>query len=93
MAQGWIFILDFHCGKILGGVQVICNMPFLMLWKGYEIANQSAPGGVKQNSGGVKHFLEGVRKNLGGFTPPPPANPPLQKIHPWNGQEFISITS
>ena len=31
---------DFHFfhrrgGKILGGVQVICNMPFLMLWKGH----------------------------------------------------------
>ena len=23
--------------------------------------------GVKQNSSGVKHFLEGVKKNLGGF--------------------------
>ena len=32
-------------GKILGGVQVICNMTFLMLWKGHELANQSAPGG------------------------------------------------
>ena len=29
--------------------------------------NQSAPGGVKQNSSGVKHFLEGVKKNLGGI--------------------------
>ena len=26
-------------GKILGGVQVIRNMPFLMLWKGHEMAN------------------------------------------------------
>ena len=31
--------------KILGGVQVICNMPFLMLREGHEMANQSAPGG------------------------------------------------
>ena len=35
---------DFHFfhrrgGKILGGVQVICNMPFLMLWQGHEMAN------------------------------------------------------
>ena len=46
MVQGWIFIFfTGGGGKILGEVQVICNMPFLMLWKGYEIANQSAPGG------------------------------------------------
>ena len=32
-------------GKILGEVQVICNMPFLMLWKAHEMANQSAPRG------------------------------------------------
>ena len=31
-------------GNILGGVQDICNMPFLMLWQGYEMANQNAPG-------------------------------------------------
>ena len=43
------------------------------------MANQSALGGVKRHSSGVKHFLEGVEKNLGGFSPP---NPP-QKIHPW----------
>ena len=49
-------------GKILGGVQVICNMPFLMLWKGHEMANQCAPWGVKRNSNGVKYFLKGVKK-------------------------------
>ena len=32
-------------GKFLGGVQVICHMPFLMLREGHEMANQSAPGG------------------------------------------------
>ena len=32
-------------GKILGGVQVICNMSFLMLWEGHEMASQSAPDG------------------------------------------------
>ena len=32
-------------GKILGGVQVTCNMPFLMLWEGLEMAKQSVPGG------------------------------------------------
>ena len=32
-------------GNILGGVQVIYNMPFLMLQEGHEMANQSAPGG------------------------------------------------
>ena len=63
--------VDFHFfhrrgGKILGGVQVICNMTLLMLWKDHELANQSAPGGVKRNSSGVKYFLEGVKKNLGG---------------------------
>ena len=37
---------------------------------------------VRQNSGGVKHFLEGVKKNLGGFNPPnpPPENPPMVKV-------------
>ena len=28
--------------------------------------------GVKPNSSGVKHFLEGVKKHLGGFNPPTP---------------------
>ena len=41
---------DFHFfhrsgEKILGGVHVICNMPFLMLQEGHEMANQSVPGG------------------------------------------------
>ena len=36
--------------------------------------------GVKQNSCGVKHFPEGVKKNVGGVNPP---NPPPQKIRPW----------
>ena len=42
--QGWIFIF-FHrrSGKILGEVQVICNMSFI--WEGHEMANQSVPGG------------------------------------------------
>ena len=58
----------FHRGgaKILGRVQVICNMPFLMLRERHKIVNQSAPVGVKRHSGGVKHFLRGVNKNLGG---------------------------
>ena len=61
-------------GKILGGVQVICNMPFLMLWEEHEMANQSVPGG----GGGVKHFLKGVKKNLGVLTPlTPPENAPM----------------
>ena len=35
---------DFHFfprrgGKIFGGVQVICNEPFLMLWEEHEMAN------------------------------------------------------
>ena len=76
---------DFHFfhrrgGKILGGVQVICNMPFLILWKGHEMAKQSAPGRVKQHSSGVKHFLEGLRKIYEGFNPPPvtpPGNLPM----------------
>ena len=41
---------DFHFfhrrgGKILGGVQVIWNMTFLMLWKGHELAKQMRQGG------------------------------------------------
>ena len=76
---------DFHFfhkrgGKILGGVQVICNILFLMLREGHEMANQSAPGGVEQNSRGVKHFLKGVKKNLRGFNPP---NPPRKSAHVW----------
>ena len=75
---------DFHFfhrrgGKILGGVQVICNMPFLILRKGHEMAKQSAPGRVKQHSSGVKHFLEGLRKIYEGFNPPP--NPPRKSAH------------
>ena len=53
MKQGQIFIFfsqerwkSFRWGgKVLGGVQVICNMPFLMLWEGHEMANESVPGG------------------------------------------------
>ena len=44
-------------------------MPFVMLREGREMANQSPPGGVEQNSRGVKHFLKRVKKNLGGLTP------------------------
>ena len=29
--------------------------------------HRGGEGGVKQNSSGVKHFLEGVKKNLGEF--------------------------
>ena len=70
-ADRWMARADFHFfhrrgRKILGGVQVICNMPSLMLREGHEMANQSAPGGVKRNSSGVKHFLKGVKKNLEG---------------------------
>ena len=44
--QGRIFIfVHRRGGKIFGGVQVIRNVPFLMLWEGHEMANQSAPGG------------------------------------------------
>ena len=32
-------------GKNLGRVQVICNMPFLMLREEHEMANPSAPEG------------------------------------------------
>ena len=42
-------------GKILGGVQVICNMPFLMLREGHEMANRSTPGG-----GGWSEILVGL---------------------------------
>ena len=34
--------------------------------------------GVKRNSSGIKHFLKGVMKNLGGLTPlTPPENLPM----------------
>ena len=36
-------------------------------------------GGVKQNFGGVEHFIKGIREILGGLTPPPPpVNLPMQ---------------
>ena len=35
--EGW---KNFRWGASL---QVICNMPFFMLWKGHEMANQTAP--------------------------------------------------
>ena len=52
---------DFHFfhrrgGKILGGVQVICNIPFLMLREGHEMANQSAPGGWSKILEGLNTF-------------------------------------
>ena len=43
--QGQILFFSQEGGKTLGGVQVICNMPFLMLWEEHEMSNQSVPGG------------------------------------------------
>ena len=63
---------------MLGGVQDICNMPFLMLREGHNMANQTAPEGVKRHSSGVKHSQRGVEKNLGGVNPP---NPPRKSAH------------
>ena len=40
--------------------------------------------GVEQNSRGVKHFLKGIKKNLGGLTPPP--NPPRKSDHDNEGE-------
>ena len=53
--------MDFHFfhrkgGKILGGVQVRRNMPFLMLWEGHEMANQSVPGGLSNILVGMNTF-------------------------------------
>ena len=42
--------------------------------------------GVKRHSSGVKHFLKGDEKNLGGVTspnPPPAENLPMQKGRSW----------
>ena len=50
-----------------------------MLREGHEIANQSAPGGVKRHSSGVKHFPKGVKKNLGGGLTAP--NPSRKSAH------------
>ena len=33
----------------------------------HEMSNQSVPAGVKQHCSGVKHFLKGFKKSLGGF--------------------------
>ena len=76
---------DFHFfhrrgGKILGRVQVICHMPFLMLWKGQEMANQSVPAGRNEILVGSNTFWRVLRNVLGGLTPPPTPSP--QKIRP-----------
>ena len=52
--EGW---KNFRRGaKILGGVQVICNMPFVMLREGHEMANQSLPGGWSKILEGLNTF-------------------------------------
>ena len=48
-------------------------MAFLMLQEGHEMTNPKCTRGVKRHSSGVKHVPKGVKKNLGGLTPP---NPP-----------------
>ena len=46
--------------------------------EGHEMASQSAPREVKQHFSGVKHFLKGVEKNLGGgLNPLTPSENPL----------------
>ena len=42
---GFSFFFTGGVEKFLGGVQVICNMPFLMLQEGHQMENQSVPGG------------------------------------------------
>ena len=41
---------------------------------------QNTVGGVKQNFGGVEHFIRGVREILGGGGLTPPVNPPMLHI-------------
>ena len=45
--------------------------------------------GVKRNSSGVKHFLKGVKKNLGGLTPPNP--PPRKSVHAMAFRQEVSV--
>ena len=45
--------------------------------EGHKMASQSAPREVKQHFSGVKHFLKGVEKNLGGVKPLTPSENPL----------------
>ena len=52
---------DFHFshrrgGKILGGMHVICNMPFVMLREEHKMANQSPPGGWSKILEGLNTF-------------------------------------
>ena len=76
--------VDFHFlhrrgGKIWGGVQVICNMLFLLPWEeqAWNIKPKSARG-VKWHCSGVNTFWKGFKKSLGGLTPPPSQeNPPM----------------
>ena len=76
-SKGGFSFFPWGVGKILGGVQVICNMPSLMLQEEHEMANRSVPG-VKRHSSGIKHILKGLKKNLGGFNPlTPPENPSM----------------
>ena len=83
-------------GKILGGVQVICNMPFLMLWVGHEMANQSAPGGLSKILVGSNTCWTELRKfrGLTSLTPPPenPSSRTLCKSQ-WDLQSVLDELS
>ena len=92
--------VDFHffhrSGKILGGVQVICNNAILDALEGAWNGKPNCARSVKRNSSGVKHFLEGVKKNLGGSYPPPnpPENPPMTlSLYPlvWSCMELYGL--
>ena len=89
--QGRIFIFfNRRGGKISGWVQVICNMLFLMFWKGHEMANQSAPGGWSKILVGLNTVWRGLRKIWGGFNPPPPRELSHMKCHTRLGLAFFS---
>ena len=60
----------------------------LDLWKRHEMANQRAPGGWSKILMGLSTFLEGYKKNLGGFIPL--ENPPMLSVIKSN---FIVISA
>ena len=65
--QEWISIFSQEGWKIL------------MLRKGTNLQTKvRRGGGVKRHFSGVKHFLKGFKKNLGGFITP---SPPRKSAH------------
>ena len=57
-----IYLGPFHLISTPHRLQVICNMPFLMVQEGHKIANQSAPEERSNILVGLNTSLRGLRK-------------------------------